>query len=68
MAVKPVQPENAPSPIPVTLDGRAIDVRPVQPENAEFPIPVTLDGRATDVRPAGQTTTVLPSLDNNTPP
>ena len=34
MDVKPVQPENAPQSMLVTLSGIVIEVKPVQPENA----------------------------------
>ena len=43
-----LQPENAPSPIFVTLEGSVIDVIPVLPK-AEFPI-VIKDGALTEVR------------------
>ena len=37
----PLQPQNAPSPILVTLLGIVTLVRPLQPENAQSPILVT---------------------------
>jgi hypothetical protein len=49
--VKPLQPENAFSPIEVTLDGMVTDVKPLQPSNASSPIEVTPDGMVTDVKP-----------------
>ena len=42
--VSPVQPENAPSPMEVTLAGMVTLVSPVQPENAPLPMEVTLEG------------------------
>ena len=38
MDVKPVQPENAPQSMLVTLSGIVMDVKPVQPENALQPM------------------------------
>ena len=49
--VSPVQPENAASPMEVTLAGRVTLVSPVQPENAYPPKNVTLAGRVTLVSP-----------------
>ena len=40
--VKPLQPENAPSPIEVTLFGMVTEVNPLQPTNASTPMEVTL--------------------------
>jgi hypothetical protein len=39
--VRPEQPENADSPILVTVLGMVTEVRPEQPENADSPILVT---------------------------
>ena len=44
-------PENAESPMLVTLLGIVTDVRPLQPENAPPPMLVTLLGIVIDVRP-----------------
>ena len=41
MDVKPVQPENAPQSMLVTLSGIVIEVKPVHRENAKPPILVT---------------------------
>ena len=41
IVVKPVQPENAASPILVTEFGMVIEVKPEQPMNAASPILVT---------------------------
>ena len=49
--VRPVQPENASSPILVTLFGMVIELRPAHPEKAELPILVTLLPMVTEVRP-----------------
>ena len=42
MLLSEEQPENADTPILVTLSGMVIDVKPLQPENAEEPMLVTL--------------------------
>ena len=47
--VKPMHPENAQSPIDVTLSGMLILVKPMQPENAHSPIDVTSSGITTSV-------------------
>ena len=39
--VRPLQPENAPSPMLVTLVGMVTEVRPLQPKNASSPMLVT---------------------------
>ena len=49
MLVSPVQPENAPSPMLVTLFGISMLVSPVQPENAEPAIPTVPSFIVTDV-------------------
>ena len=47
--IKPVQPENAPSPMEVTLFGMVTEVKPLQPLNAPPPMEVTLFGMVTEV-------------------
>ena len=47
--VKPLQSENAQSPIEVTPVGMVTEVKPLQPLNAEFPIDVTPVGMVTEV-------------------
>ena len=42
IAVRLLQPSNAPSPIEVTLFGMVMEVRLLQPENALLPMEVTL--------------------------
>ena len=51
MLVKPLQWENAQSPIEVTLLGIVMFVKPVQPQNAQLPIEVTLSGIVIPVKP-----------------
>ena len=43
-----MQPENAPYPMLVTLEGIVTEVRPMQPENTWPPISVTLEGGGRD--------------------
>ena len=56
--VRPVHPQNAPAPIPVTLAGMVILVRLLHPENAEAPMPVT----SVPLIWSGITTSVTPSF------
>jgi hypothetical protein len=48
----PLQPENAPPPMLVTLSGIVMLVRPLQPLNAKCPMLVTLSGIVTLVSPS----------------
>ena len=51
MDSKEEQPQNALSPIEVTLAGITIDFKEVQPLNALSPIEVTLSGMTVDLQP-----------------
>jgi hypothetical protein len=49
--VKPLHPENAHTPIEVTLEGIVTEVKAEQSSNAPSPIEVTLSGIVTEVKP-----------------
>ena len=66
--IKPVQPENAKSPMLVTLVGIVTLIRPRQPENAKSPMLVTLLGIIYDPSlPAGYVFKTVRLLLNKTP-
>ena len=69
MLFREEQPENADSPIEVTLSGRVMLFKEEQPENADSPIEVTLSGRVYSFNscPCGKLTIVVKSLLNNIP-
>ena len=50
--VRPLQPQNARSPMEVTALGMVINVRPLQPRNASFPIKATVLGITVFLQPA----------------
>ena len=62
MAVRPVQPLNAPDPMLVTRLGIVMLVRPVQPLNALDPILVTFVGMVMLVRPLQSLNALDPML------
>ena len=49
--VKPLQSQNAPNPMEVTLFGMVTEVKPLQSQNAPNPMEVTLFGMVTEVKP-----------------
>ena len=73
--VRPEQPENAPSPMEVTLLSMVTLVRPEQPENAESPMEVTpmvamvlaLGKTYTPLLPAGKLMSKVSVLSKRTP-
>ena len=68
MLVSPLQPQNAPPPMLVTLSGIVMLVRPLQPENALPPMLVTLSGIVMLVRPLQPKNAYSPMVVTGLPP